>query len=262
MKAIWLTILLVLLATPASAKMSPPKGSRGARRTIERVSQDLDAFKAAFGRYPTTDEGLEALMKCPPGLPEEKWPHSFLYADWILKDPWGHPYVYRCPGLHLPLSFDLYSCGRDGISATDGSDEDDINNWDPRSPHGWMWEYAAPGWQVPFGIGIASGMLFLVVAWKEIRRPKTTGNLHGILAMLLVVAIGFPPVGVIDAVNGPIAECYLLVVYCLWFPAVLWLQWSGRKGGSPPSKICADLAAILFVLFLFWALLRPAEAST
>jgi general secretion pathway protein G len=262
MKAIWLTIILSLLTMPASAKPSAPKGSRGAQRSIARLSENLEAFKKAFGRYPTTDEGLEALVKCPPSLPQEKWPRPYLPAAWILKDPWGHPYVYRSPGLHLRHSFDFYSCGRDGTSATDGSDDDDINNWDPGSPHGWMWEYPMPGWQVPFGMGIAAGILFALTVWKELRRTKSTGNLHGILALLLVVAIGFPPIGLVDVVPGAIGGYYFSFVLVVCVPAVLLLQRSGSLHGSPASKTCANIASILFVLLLFWWFLRPAEAWT
>jgi hypothetical protein len=45
-------------------------------------------------------------------------------------------YVYLCPGIHNTNGFDLYSCGFDGISKSGGNDLDDINNWDPSSPHG------------------------------------------------------------------------------------------------------------------------------
>ena len=262
MNAIWLTIILVLLASPASAKLSAPKGSHGAQRSIQLISKQLEAFKAAFGRYPTTEEGLQALVKCPPGLPQDKFPRlHFLDASSILQDPWGHPYVYRAPGLRRPSSFDLYSCGRDGVTATDGADADDVNNWDPASPHCWMWEYATPGWQVPCGIGLAAGLLFLPTVWMELRRPKSTANLHGILALLLVLAVGFPPLGLLDVIKGPMLG-WLPVVFLTWFPTVSLLMITGSRLGSSASKKCANIAGLLFVLLVFWAILLPAQASS
>jgi general secretion pathway protein G len=263
MNAIWLTIILFLLAMPASAKITRPTGYHGAQRSIVIMTGKLEAFKAEFGRYPTTAEGLDALVKCPPDLPQEKWPAPPWPADWMLNDPWGHPYVYRSPGLHLPGSFDLYSCGRDGLRATGGNDADDVNNWDASSPHCWLWEYAMTGWQVPFGLGVVASILFLSALWKDLRLPKSAGNLHGILAVLLVIALGFPPMGLMGVMTDQFARWYFGVVVLLGVPAVVWLGWSGSRGGSPLSKSCATTALPLLLIFLvLCALLIPAEAST
>ncbi len=94
----------------------------------------LDEFSNDCSRYPTTAEGFAALMQCPTNISEGRWHGP--YFNQIPKDPWGRNYVYRCPGIHHTNSFDLYSCGFDGISKTGGEDPDDINNWDPSSPHG------------------------------------------------------------------------------------------------------------------------------
>ncbi len=94
----------------------------------------LDVFSNDCDRYPTTSEGFQALMVCPTNIPQERWHGPYL--DRIPKDPWNHNYVYRCPGIHNTIGIDLYSCGYDGISKSGGSDLDDINNWDPHSPHG------------------------------------------------------------------------------------------------------------------------------
>jgi general secretion pathway protein G len=94
----------------------------------------LDVFAKDCGRYPTTSEGLEALMNCPTNISNGRWRGPCL--EEIPIDPYGNPYVYRCPGIHSTNGYDLYSCGYDGISKSDGGDFDDINNWDPSSPHG------------------------------------------------------------------------------------------------------------------------------
>jgi len=49
-------------------------------------------------------------------------------------DAWDHRYVYHCPGNRNTNGFDLYSCGLDGKSFSNGDDPDDINNWNPQSP--------------------------------------------------------------------------------------------------------------------------------
>jgi general secretion pathway protein G len=263
MKTIWLTIIVALLVTPLFAKPSRPHGYRGAQATIQRLSDNLETFKTAFGRNPTTEEGLEALFKCPADLPQDKWPEPhFLRKEWVLNDPWGHPYVYRCPGLHLPGGFDLYSCGRDGVSASGGGDDDDINNWDPNSPRGWTWEYASAGWQVLCIIGLVSGIIFLLTLWKELRRSEPSGNLHGILAMLLVLTFGFPPMGLLDVMRGPISTCYGLLTFLVGLPVVVLLQRSAFRGGSAGSKTCAKIATALFILLLLWSMLIPAEAQS
>ena len=94
----------------------------------------MDAFSNDCGRYPTAAEGPQALMICPTNIPQTRWHGP--YMDHVPKDPWNHDYVYRYPSVHNTNGFDLYSCGYDGISKSDGNDLDHINNWDPNSPHG------------------------------------------------------------------------------------------------------------------------------
>jgi general secretion pathway protein G len=94
----------------------------------------LDHFKIDCGRYPTTSEGFAGMVNCPTNFSGGKW--SGPYLDAIPIDPWGNVYVYSCPGIHNTNGYDLYSCGYDGISKSGGDDLDDINNWDPHSPHG------------------------------------------------------------------------------------------------------------------------------
>jgi len=98
------------------------------------IKVSLDAYAADCGRYPTTSEGFKALMSCPTNVSGGRW--RGLYLDRMPIDPWGNGYVYRYPGIHNTNGFDLYSFGSDGVSKSGGGDLDDINNWDPASPHG------------------------------------------------------------------------------------------------------------------------------
>jgi general secretion pathway protein G len=88
----------------------------------------LDALRDDCGRFPTTEEGLAALCIRPAAIGETKWRGPYLSPP-IPLDPWGHAYVYRCPGVHNTNGFDIYSCGPDGVSKSGGEDADDITNW-------------------------------------------------------------------------------------------------------------------------------------
>jgi len=88
------------------------------------LEKALDQYRLDIGRYPTSDQGLQALVSRPAG--ESKWTGPYL-AKSVPPDPWGKPYVYKCcPGEHG--EFDLYSLGKDG--APGGADADsDITSW-------------------------------------------------------------------------------------------------------------------------------------
>lgn len=84
------------------------------------ISLALDMFELDNGRYPTTEEGLNALLHNPGSLPRWKGP----YIKKEPKDPWGKIYLYKFPGTHTQ-DYDLYSAGPNGVEG----DEDDIGNW-------------------------------------------------------------------------------------------------------------------------------------
>ncbi len=88
---------------------------------ITGVKAPLMAYRLQIGHYPTTAEGLEALLKAPPGN-KGRWAGPYL--DQALLDSWGRPYGYRCPGVHSSVGFDIWSEGPDPSSS-----EDDIGNW-------------------------------------------------------------------------------------------------------------------------------------
>ena len=99
---------------------------------ITKVKQDIRAIESALKlyrldrfRYPTTEEGLEALVT-PPSDSNVPWPQGG-YLDRVPKDPWDRPYQYLSPGNQG--EFDIYSLGRDGVQGGDGVDAD-ISNHD------------------------------------------------------------------------------------------------------------------------------------
>jgi general secretion pathway protein G len=93
-----------------------------ARAQIEAFSKALDTFRIDVGRYPTTEEGLGALLAPPSGL--AKWNGPYLQKQ-IPLDPWGHAYVYRAPG--GKGEYDVISYGRDGQPGGAGDDADISN---------------------------------------------------------------------------------------------------------------------------------------
>ncbi len=85
-----------------------------AKTDLHTIESCLDLFKVDKGHYPSTEEGLQAVVtagKCKAGL----------------KDPWGHDYVYMYPGQAHPDSFDIKSYGADGQAGGDGENADIVN---------------------------------------------------------------------------------------------------------------------------------------
>ena len=90
---------------------------------INAFEKALDTYRLDVGRYPTTEQGLNALLVRPQN--EQKWNGPYL-AKAVPLDPWGKPYNYKSPGEHG--EFDLWSFGKDGQPG--GSDEAaDITSW-------------------------------------------------------------------------------------------------------------------------------------
>ncbi len=94
-----------------------------ARAQIDAFEKALDQYRLDTGKYPTTEQGLNALVARPDG--EAKWGGPYLKKA-VPDDPWGGKYVYRSPGEHG--EYDLLSYGKDGKAG--GADEAaDITNW-------------------------------------------------------------------------------------------------------------------------------------
>jgi general secretion pathway protein G len=96
-----------------------------AKNQIVRIEQALEFYRLDNARFPTTEQGLDALVERPSSPPE---PRSYQPGGYIkrdgLKDPWGQPFEYSIPGEHNPHSFDVWSIGPDGQEGGD-----DIANW-------------------------------------------------------------------------------------------------------------------------------------
>lgn len=96
---------------------------KAARAQIDALDKALDQYRLDVGRYPTTEQGLNALMARPSGI--SRWAGPYLKKD-VPVDPWGKPYAYKSPGNHG--EYDLSSFGRDGRSGGVGEDAD-ITSW-------------------------------------------------------------------------------------------------------------------------------------
>ena len=118
--------IIALLAALVGPRLFPKLGKgkqSAAKAQIELIGQALDQLRLDVGRYPTTQEGLNALM-VNPGI--DNWEGPYLKKA-LPADPWGKPYNYQCPGTHG--EYDLFSYGRDGAQGGDGEDKD-VASWE------------------------------------------------------------------------------------------------------------------------------------
>jgi general secretion pathway protein G len=116
--------LLAALVGPRFIRQEEKAKIKAARAQIELLSTSLDTYRLDVGRYPSSEEGLDALLRKPGSV--EKWDGPYLKKD-VPLDPWGKAYVYKSPGDHG--SFDLLSYGADGVSGGEG-DNHDIASWE------------------------------------------------------------------------------------------------------------------------------------
>jgi general secretion pathway protein G len=94
-----------------------------ARAQIEAFEKSLDTYRLDVGRYPSTEEGLAALLVAPANG-AAKWNGPYLKKA-VPPDPWGHPFQYRAPG--AKGEFEILSLGRDGQPGGSGEDADITN---------------------------------------------------------------------------------------------------------------------------------------
>ena len=121
-------ILGILAAVIVPRIMDRPDQARiaKAKQDIQALENALRLYKLDNFRYPSTEQGLEALIKKPVGEPEpKKWKEDG-YVDRLTKDPWGNPYQYLNPGVHGKI--DVFSLGGDGELEGEGINAD-IGNW-------------------------------------------------------------------------------------------------------------------------------------
>ncbi len=114
--------LLAALVGPALYSRIAPAKATVARSQIENFATALDTYLIDIGRYPTTEQGLEAL-RTDPGLPG--WNGPYIRKE-IPLDPWGTAYVYRAPG--RSGGYEIVSYGADGLEG--GAEEAaDVQSW-------------------------------------------------------------------------------------------------------------------------------------
>jgi general secretion pathway protein G len=103
--------LLIGLVAPAALRQLGSARASVAKQSIERISSVLDMFKLDVGGYPTSDQGLRALVERPGDAPN--WNGPYVKGN-VPVDPWNHPYVYRNPSARAAHDFDLCSAGPSG----------------------------------------------------------------------------------------------------------------------------------------------------
>lgn len=127
-------LMLVIIIIGALAAMIMPSfvgRSEQARVTAAQADIEanlaiaLDLYELDNGSYPTTEQGITALWMKPatPPIPQN-WNGPYVKKP-VVNDAWGNSYVYTCPGIHNTETYDLMSCGKDGVEGGG----DDITNW-------------------------------------------------------------------------------------------------------------------------------------
>ena len=126
-------LLVVIIIGVLAAMIIPNIAGRGeeARRAAAKadimanLSSALDLYEIDNGRFPSTEQGLNALVTEPTAAPiPTRWKGPYLKKKKLPIDPWGKDYIYVYPGSHNTDSYDLSSLGADGVES-----KDDIINW-------------------------------------------------------------------------------------------------------------------------------------
>ena len=117
--------IIVILLGLAISRMQNPTGfakSVAVKADLQSIGTSLMQYEAMNGFYPTTEQGLQALVSQPEGEPRPaRWRQFY---DRVPKDPWGTVYIYRCPGIKHPDKYDLYSAGPNRIDDNGTGDDD------------------------------------------------------------------------------------------------------------------------------------------
>ncbi|NLJ61924.1 MAG: type II secretion system major pseudopilin GspG [Alcaligenaceae bacterium] len=121
-----IVIMGIMAALVVPNLLNRPDQARAiaAKQDILAISQALKLYRLDNGRYPTTEQGLDALRTKPtiPPVPHNWQP----YLDRLPMDPWGNPYHYLNPGVHVEV--DVFSFGADGVAGGEGVNSD-IGSW-------------------------------------------------------------------------------------------------------------------------------------
>jgi general secretion pathway protein G len=116
--------ILAMLIVPRVVGRSDDARAAAAKHDLTTIFQSLKLYRLDNGRYPTSEQGLQALVTKPQTAPVP--PNWRPYLDKLPKDPWGNPYQYLNPGVHGEV--DVFSFGADGQPGGSGADLD-IGSW-------------------------------------------------------------------------------------------------------------------------------------
>ncbi len=117
--------LLAGLVGPQVMKFLSGSKTKTTKLQIEDLGGALDLYRLEVGRYPNSNEGLEALVEKPAGA--ANWNGPYLKKKQLPKDPWGNDYQYRFPGEHG--EYDIFSLGADNASGGEGESQD-VVSWE------------------------------------------------------------------------------------------------------------------------------------
>jgi general secretion pathway protein G len=109
--------LLIGLVAPAALRQLGSAKNSVAHQSIERIGSVLDLYDLDVGSYPTTEQGLQALVTKPAGI--TNWNGPYLKGDQVPPDPWNRAYRYRNPSLRPNHPYDLCSTGANGDAGSD-----------------------------------------------------------------------------------------------------------------------------------------------
>lgn len=117
--------LMASLVGPQLFKQLGGSKTRAAQLQIQELGAALDLYRLELGGYPSSEQGLDALISKPRNA--ENWNGPYLKKNVIRLDPWGIPYQYRAPGQFG--DFDLWSLGADKREGGDGENSD-VRSWE------------------------------------------------------------------------------------------------------------------------------------
>ncbi len=116
--------LLAAIIAPQVLKYLGSSRTQTAKVQIGNVVAALELYRLDVGRYPTQEEGLNAVITAPPTAPG--WNGPYLQKPSALMDPWAQPYLYKSPGKHGEI--DVYTLGSDKAEGG-GGEAADVGNW-------------------------------------------------------------------------------------------------------------------------------------
>ncbi|MDD5440013.1 MAG: type II secretion system major pseudopilin GspG [Candidatus Omnitrophica bacterium] len=116
-----ISILAAMVVPRLAGRSEQARTSAAKADVLVNIPSALDMFELDTGGFPTTEQGLNALLSKPANVTNWKGP----YLKRVPRDPWGHIYQYRSPGTHNP-DYDVFSNGKDGKEGGN----DDVTNWE------------------------------------------------------------------------------------------------------------------------------------